>query len=69
MTQNGPILFAEADELLVLNLEVLNGVVLLSLILKLDSCLVLSVFHENKALTDPVEFIFQHNYTFEVDLN
>ena len=54
MTQNGPILFAEADELLMLDLEILNGMVLLSLTLKLDSCLVLSVLHENKALTDPV---------------
>ena len=52
-----------------LDLEILNGMVLLSLTLKLDSCLVHSVLHENKALTDPVEFIFQHNYTFEVDLN
>ena len=70
MAKDGPVLFAETDELLMLDLVVLNGVVLLSLRreLKLRG-LLLRKLHHHKALRDTVQLVFQENHAFKVDLS
>ena len=68
LAKDSPVLLAEADELLMLDLVVLDHLVQLSLVIVLVCRLLGSVLHHQETLADPVELVLEHYDTFEVDL-
>ena len=68
LTEDGPVLFTQADQLLMLHLVLLDRVVQLSLACVLVSGLFLREFDHDEALSYSVQLVFKHNDTLKVHL-
>ena len=68
LPENCPILFAEANELLVLYLIVLNRMMHLPFRLVLHSRPLFCVFDHDEALGDSVELVLEHDDAFKIHL-
>ena len=57
LSQNGPVFLTEPNELLVLNLVVLDGMMKLAFCRVLKRCLLLCILYHDQALANPIELV------------
>ena len=68
MSEDRPVLFAESDELLVLDLIVLDCVVQLAFRRVLVRGLLLCILDHKKTLADSNQLVLEHDHTLKVHL-
>ena len=68
LAEDGPVLFAEADQLLVLHLVLLDGMMQLSITCVLVGGLFLRELDHDETLSYPVQLVFKHDDALKVHL-